>query len=251
MKILATSDLHGYLPKFDERFDLLLIAGDVCPSTNHNSLYQKRWMRDDFTKWVVSLPFKDSNSKVILTPGNHDFCLEQMSGLEILEIESICGGRLKILRHDIYEHEYAVSDGLDSLKIFGTPYCSIFGNWAFMINDDALDRKFSQIPEDVDILISHDSPNVNRLGAILEGPWKSDTTGNTVLPEHIKRVKPKIFVSGHFHSGNHIPETIDGTLMANVSFVNEDYDPEYGILSIEYDEENRKVCTVGFVNQIY
>lgn len=239
MKILATSDLHGHFPIIEEPFDLFLIAGDVCPAVNQYFYFQKEWLMGAFVEWVNSLPFSTPWSMVILVPGNHDFGLERMTHADFIDMEHKCGGRLKVLRHDMYEFEFPVSDGLDSLTIFGTPYCSIFGNWAFMISDEALDKKFSQIPEGTDIIVSHDSPNINRLGAILEGPWKSDTTGNKVLPEHIKRVHPKLFVSGHFHSGNHELQNIDGTLMANVSYVNEDYKPAYPVLEIPYDEETR------------
>lgn len=240
MKILASSDFHGQLPFIREEFDLFLVPGDVCPAHSHYYSFQKEWLMTVFADWVKSLPFANPWSKVILTPGNHDFALERMTHAELMELEMKCDGRLKILRHDLYEFEFPVSDGLDSLTIFGTPYCSIFGNWAFMINDEALDKKFSQIPEGVDILMSHDSPNIGKIGAILEGPWKNDNTGNAVLAKHIERVHPKLFVSGHFHSGNHELQTIfDGVKAANVSYVNEDYYPAYQPLVVEYDEETR------------
>ena len=92
-----------------------------------------------------------------------------------------------------------------------------------------------------DILISHDAPNVNKLGAITQGYWKSDTTGNTILPKHIERVKPKLFVCGHFHSGNHELTSIGDTIATNVSYINEAYEPFWDVLSIYYDEENRKI----------
>ena len=193
-----------------------------------------------FTAWIKSLPYAEQWSKAILVPGNHDFFLERASNAELAEIESACENRLVILRHGMYEFEYPVSDGLDSLSIFGTPYCSIFYNWAFMINDEALEEKFSQIPEGIDILVSHDSPNINKLGAITQGAYKSDTTGNKILPKHIERVKPKLFVSGHFHSGNHNLEKIGETLMANVSYVDEDYYPAYPVLKVYYNEETRE-----------
>lgn len=240
MKIIASSDFHGQLPYINEKFDLFLVPGDVCPAHSHYYSFQKEWLMTIFANWVKSLPFANPWSKVILTPGNHDFGLERMTHAELMELEMKCDGRLKILRHDMYEFEFPVSDGLDSLTIFGTPYCSIFGNWAFMINNDSLDKKFSQIPEGVDILMSHDSPNIGKLGAILEGPWKNDDTGNAVLAKHIERVHPKLFVSGHFHSGNHEFQTIfDGVKAANVSYVNEDYYPTYQPLVVEYDEETR------------
>ena len=239
MKIIATSDLHGNLPLIEEPFDLMLIAGDIAPLHSQYYAFQFEWLMNDFVEWVNSLPMNNIWSKVILVPGNHDYMLERISHSQILEFEHKCNGRLKFLRHDIYEFEFPVSDGLDSLTIFGTPYCSIFGHWAFMINDEALDKKFSQIPEGVDILVSHDSPNIGKIGAILEGVWKNDTTGNKILAKHIERVHPKLFISGHFHSGNHDVQKIGDTYAANVSYINEDYYPTYPILKISYNEETR------------
>lgn len=170
MIIAATSDTHGYLPAIDREFDLLLLPGDICPVYNHSYIVQAKWTKTKFVEWVKSLPYAHPWSRVVLTPGNHDFFFEETNRAELNEIENMCEGRLKILCHDMFVFEYPVSDGTDSLTIFGTPYCSIFGRWAFMVNDETLEKKFSQIPEGVDILMSHDSPNIGHLGAILEGP---------------------------------------------------------------------------------
>lgn len=240
MKILASSDFHGFLPEIEKPFDLFLIAGDVCPAHSHYYSFQKEWLMTEFVNWINSLPYENPWSMVILVPGNHDFALERMTQTEFMEMEHKCSGHLKILRHDVYDFEYPVSDGLDALRIFGTPYCSIFGHWAFMVSDETLEKKFGQIPEGVDILVSHDSPNINKIGAILEGPWASDTTGNKVLAKHIERIKPKLFVSGHFHSGNHVFEKIGDTIMGNVSYVNEKYTPAYPVKEFNYNEETRE-----------
>lgn len=243
MKILASSDFHGYLPEVNEPFDLFLICGDICPVECHGRKFQDEWLHDDFVSWINSLPFKTPWSMVVMTPGNHDFVMESYKPEDYDGIERMCNYRLKILRNESYEFFYPVSDGIDSLKIFCTPYCSIFGNWAFMRGNEILESKFSEIPEDTDILVSHDAPNVNKLGAITQGYWKSDTTGNVLLAKHIERVNPMLFVCGHFHSGNHEWSKIGETLCANVSYVNEEYDPYWPILSINYDEENRKIIT--------
>lgn len=241
MKFLATSDIHGYLPNITEEFDLLMICGDICPATDHSVYYQEKWVKTIFTQWINSLPYKTAWSKVILVPGNHDFWLERMSVAQKLEIEMLCSHRMKILRHDEYEFEYPVSDGLDSLIIFGTPYCSIFGHWAFMVNDETLEKKFSQIENDVDILLSHDSPNIYGLGDVTEGPFKREGTGNPILARHIERIKPLILHTGHFHSGNKKFEERNGTWMANVCYINEDYIPSNAVLSYNFDEETKKV----------
>ena len=237
----ATSDLHGYLPNIEEGFDLLMICGDICPVIDHSIYYQEQWIKSMFIDWVKSLPYKEAWSKVILVPGNHDFFLERMSELQKLEIEMMCGGRLKILKHDVYDFEYPVSDGLDSLKIFGTPYCSIFGRWAFMVNDETLEKKFNQIDNDVEILLSHDSPNIYGLGDVTEGPFKQIGSGNKILPKHIERIKPLIYHCGHFHSGNKKFEERNGTWMANVCYIDESYSPSYDVLTYVFDEETKKV----------
>ena len=241
MKFLATSDIHGYLPNITEEFDLLMICGDICPATDHSVYYQEKWVKTIFTQWINSLPYKTAWSKVILVPGNHDFWFERMSVAQKLEIEMLCSHRMKILRHDEYEFEYPVSDGLDSLIIFGTPYCNIFGHWAFMVNDETLEKKFSQIENDVDILLSHDSPNIYGLGDVTEGPFKREGSGNPILARHIERIKPLILHTGHFHSGNKKFEERNGTWMANVCYINEDYIPSNAVLSYNFDEETKKV----------
>lgn len=48
MKILAFSDCHGQLPNITESFDLLLIAGDICPIDNHSYIFQKEWLSNVF-----------------------------------------------------------------------------------------------------------------------------------------------------------------------------------------------------------
>lgn len=241
MLFKAFSDTHGYLPIIDESFDLLMICGDICPTTNHSVIFQENWIKKVFIPWINNLPFKEAWSKVILVPGNHDFWFERMSVAQKLEIEMLCFNRLKILKHDEYEFEYPVSDGLDSLIIFGTPYCSVFGHWAFMVNDKTLEKKFSQIENDVEILLSHDSPNIYGLGDVTEGSFKQVGSGNPILARHIERIKPLILHTGHFHSGNKLFEERNGTWMANVSYVNEDYIPSNVVLTYNFDEETKKV----------
>lgn len=236
LKILASSDFHGNLPEITQEFDILFVCGDICPATNHSYYFQDNWLHTDFVNWVKNLPFKDGASKVIMTWGNHDFFGERCSQDQMKEIEMMTDNRLKILRHNLYE------DVAHGITVFGTPYCSIFGNWAFMVSDETLDKKFSQIPEGIDFLISHDSPNINKLGAILEGRYKSDFTGNKVLAKHIDRIKPKVFLSGHFHSGNHNMENINDVNMANVSYVNEGYTPHYSLMEFHYDEFTKEIC---------
>ena len=72
MRLVLTSDFHGFLPKRVPECDLLLIAGDVCPVWNHDRKFQAFWLRNDFTDWLKEQPATD----IIGIGGNHDFVLE-------------------------------------------------------------------------------------------------------------------------------------------------------------------------------
>lgn len=244
MKFLATSDLHGYLPEIREEFDLLMICGDVCPDLFGLEYNQINWFEEVFVPWVNYLPFKHSWSKIIYVPGNHDKCFDGLIPKhKLIEWERKTNGHLKILIHDMYDFEYPVVEGTDILKIFGTSYCKRFGTWAFMADDETLNKKYSQIPENIDILLSHDSPNINKLGAVLdeESRFYNPLAGNNVLAEHIKRIKPCIFHSGHIHSGNHKPFIENDCFFANVSLVDENLNPVYNILKYNFNEETKTV----------
>ena len=221
MKIVAISDLHGFCPTIIEKFDILLICGDVCPVWNHSREYQWNWLNDDFINWVNNLPFKDVFSRVIMIAGNHDFIFENFPSYEKREWLSKLNNRVVYLDNE----EYIFNDGEKDYRIFGTPYCKVFGNWAFMREN--LNKYFDAIPEGLDFLISHDAPMIDNYGIIREGRWTGENAGNKPLADAINRAKPKYAFHGHIHSSNHEMKEIDGTNIACVSIMNEKYEPLY------------------------
>lgn len=234
LKGFAFSDGHGNLPVITDEFDLLVIAGDITPAQwgFYNPRIQKEWLLDEFKAWVEKLPFKNAWSKVFLVPGNHDCLFENLMEGEKIELERAFNGRVKILIHEEYILT-AMDDlmGEREIKIFGTPYCKVFGNWAFMRYDSFLEEKFNEIPENLDILITHDPPTLNGLGKITQGRQKGKEAGNEILAKRLLEIKPKYVFSGHIHSGNHTFEEHEGMLMANVALVDEAYDPVNNILT--------------------
>ena len=218
------SDLHGTLPYICDEFDLMLICGDVCPANQpHVFYFQFQWMKSVFATYIKDLPFKDENSKVFMVFGNHDF-FDFANDEVIHEIEKSCDGRLKILN---LETETFSCDG-KSVKVFGSPWCHQFYDWAFMTSDDMLRKKYDKyMPEDADIFISHDAPyELNELGAVHynDGSLKKDV-GNKPLRDIILERKPKYFFCGHIHTGNHdFKEINEFTKAANVSILNERYE---------------------------
>lgn len=117
-----------------------------------------------------------------------------------------------------------------NIKYIGTPYCNIFGNWPFMRSDEYLEEKFKQIPDNVDIIVSHDPPyGVCQSDQIMEDRiWNNrqlEHCGNKALAKRISEINYKLLVCGHIHSGDHSLSEFNGGNIVNVSILNEDYKP--------------------------
>ena len=245
IKIIAFSDPHGDLPTITEPFDLMLIGGDICPAHDHYNWYQREWLSTVFVKWVQELPFAGLDSKVVFIGGNHDFYLEQEPNPNKGDYSSIytdilkpCGGRLIYLEDDEYVFQKVNEDGqVESLKIYGTPWCKVFGNWAFMRYDDKLAKLYANIPEGLDILLTHDAPDIQGCGKITMGRWAGENAGNKVLAKAIKQKEPKYVFWGHIHTGNHKLTKVykKNTYIRCVSLLDEEYYPLFGPFVMEIE----------------
>ena len=243
MNILVTSDLHGNLPDIKEPIELLLICGDICPAHDHYYTFQSDWFQHEFVDWINSLNYKDEFSEVVMTWGNHDHVGERITKEELKVIRRRTHSRLTVLKNETHVHDYLTDSGLQKLKIFGTPYCKIFGSWAFMVSNDTLRGKYEKCPMDVDILMSHDSPAMYETGVIREGWSEGVDAGNVVLDECIREKHPKINVHGHIHSSCRDFKEYDGTYIVNTSYVNERYNPVGYVLKIVLDDNKNVVSS--------
>lgn len=240
MKVIALSDLHGNLPKITTPFDLMLICGDICPVWGHSLSYQEYWLRNDFNNWLRGLPYNDAFSRVVCIAGNHDFIFEKIGKVKREDLLSSLPSNFVYLEHELYTFEY-LEDDLKQVNIFGTPYCTQYGNWAFMKSPEYLEERFSEIPNEVNILISHDPAfSMNGLGDISQGSHKGTQCGSRELSNAISRVQPKYFFCGHIHTGNHafsrcvFSNTNKEMWSANVSILDEDYNESFRPLIFEY-----------------
>ena len=205
MKIAATSDLHGHLPKIPE-CDILCIAGDICPVWNHDLTYQFEWLRREFHEWLKEIPAKH----VCATWGNHDWIAEKMPDM-------IPKVRCTFLMDELVE--------VEGLKIYGSPWQKRFFDWAFNLDEPELCEVFNKIPP-CDILITHSPP----LGI---GDWSfREYTGSPMLLRKIEDLQPKLHVFGHIHKG-YGRYKINNTISANVSLVNEKYTPTNPVMEFE------------------
>ncbi len=225
MKIAIFSDCHGDLPNVDSSCKTVMICGDICPTRNHSVSYQDAWLHSMFLPWIKEHNFE----KVILVPGNHDYIFEMKEPGYLMHLEQASNNVLEIL---IDKLTTIHNESGEEISVYGTPYCKLFGNWAFMKDLDSLKEIYSKIPKNVDILLCHDAPDLNGQGVILQGPHANINAGNPVLAEAILRIKPKRLFHGHIHSSPR-ENQYGEILMNNVSLKDERYQTVFPITIIE------------------
>lgn len=200
MKIIATSDLHGYLPDVPP-CDLLLIAGDVCPVWNHKLKFQREWLASEFNSWLTNCPAR----QIVMTWGNHD-CIAEERPAEILPFMPRC----KVLVDELFEWE--------GLRIYGMPWQLEFHHWAFNLTTPQLNAKYDAIPA-CDVILSHGPP----LGYGDRCP-DGRRVGSQALLDAIDAIEPRLVVFGHIHNDAGLWQR-GRTTLANVAHLDETYRP--------------------------
>lgn len=222
MDIVAISDLHGHFIEIPT-CDLLLIAGDIVPLDVQQNLYASlNWLDYIFSKWIIDCPCK----QVIAVWGNHDFV-----GMEATK-EQLEAAIYKPTKYKIQFLDGQVCNVInndDVIKIWGSPWCRTFYNWAFMLPENQLDDKYKSMPKGCDIVLTHDAPYIGDIGMITQGLNKGSKVGNKTLAKYIKDRQPTYAISGHIHSSPHELKAYKGcpTKLATVSIVDEDYQVVY------------------------
>lgn len=193
MKIVAVSDLHGHLPKLPA-CDLLVIAGDVCPVSNHDITFQRVWLNSNFRRWLWTQPA----GNIVGIAGNHDLIFEQEK-FRPLPWHYLCDDLAKIL----------------GLRIYGHPWTRRFCDWAFNLDEPELNLKYEAIPE-CDIIVSHGPPY--GYGDLVG----NERVGSQAFLKRIDEIQPKLVVFGHIHCDPGV-WTRGKTTLANVTLLDDDY----------------------------
>ena len=208
--IVATSDLHGYLPVIPE-CDILLVAGDLGPPNHgyhHDMEYARLWLQTSFTHWLDSVPA----NHIVGIAGNHDF----------------------IAQHDpdlmwslpwVYLQDEAQT--VDGLNFYGSPYSGLFGRWAFMETEGYLSQRWADIPDNTDVLLTH-GPAYGRGDRCRNG----DRAGSRSLADRIDQISPSLHVSGHIHEDSGFSDGVT----YNVAHINLRYIPTLDPVRITLDE---------------
>jgi Icc-related predicted phosphoesterase len=254
LKMVFLSDTHSKIEKvvnYAEQIpkgDILIISGDF---TNNGSVKQL----EKFDEFMQTLPHPIK----IVVAGNHEKTLENIDGLDTADKKSPQYRRLDSLRHSqrnaanllklkkhtssndittecksllqnvVYLEDQEVN--ICGISFYGTPWVRLSEtskNLAFSLpRGEELEKKWSQIPDHTDVLITHmppygygDSPSY----AAKPGDKEGD---KHLLDAVVKRVKPKIHVFGHNHFGygTYKSEKNENTLFINASTCDENCKP--------------------------
>ncbi len=211
MKICATSDLHGWLPEIPD-CDILLIAGDICPATNHKVQHQRNWLMGSFWYWLQAL--RERNIGVYGICGNHDFIGEKRP--EVLN---------NLPWGFINDRDIWYWTGKKDVSIYGCPHTKEFSNWAFMMTESELYQEHSTLDKNIDILVTH-GPPLGYGDIVLRAGGAEERIGSPGLTEWIEKVQPALVVCGHNH-GNQGTFQLGKTIIANVAFLGDNYQPKY------------------------
>jgi Icc-related predicted phosphoesterase len=168
VRFVAISDTHNYHNK------LQLPAGDVLIHCG------------DFSKWgllhhIISFARflnRQSHAHKIVVLGNHDWWASSLISL-------LLPRNVKLLRDEITE--------ICGLKLYGARFKPI---WTLSCSDKGAKDNFDDIPDGIDILITHQPPKgVGNLDIIYNG----ESRGNEALRQRVLQVKPHVHVFGHNH----------------------------------------------------
>ncbi len=163
MKIVAISDTHGCHRQLQlPQGDILIHAGDISNRGNIGHVY-------DFIDWYQSLdyPYK------IFIQGNHD--RDRTSNENIIP---------RNLPDSII---YLENEGIEinGYHIFGVPY-----------QEEHEDIDYDWIPDETDILITHNPPYY-----IHDKAPNGLHRGSEALRNKVREVNPQVHVFGHIHVG--------------------------------------------------
>lgn len=173
MRVVCVADTHELHRDVVVPYgDLLIHAGDFTFFSKRRSIVR------DFDAWLGELPHRHK----IVVPGNHEYVLEDVRNRNLIT------NAILLLDSGVE---------IEGSRVWGSPGTPLYGG-AFGMSDH-LDRqrRWSQIPPDTDILITHGPP----FGILDGSPTSEVHEGDPELLTVFDRVHPVLHVCGHIHGG--------------------------------------------------
>lgn len=194
MRIVCLADIQNQCQKIKPSMipdgEILVVAGDL---TNYGEL------RDlsIFNEWIGKLPHKYK----LVTLGNHEV---NAKGLDC---------------HNLFTNATLLHDELievEGFKIFGSPVneCGPYKDYWAYCEPSYIKRVCKQMPN-CDVLITHGCPH-----GVLDYAPSNPHIGSKDILKAVRRIKPKIHIFGHAHSGYGTTEQW-GTRFVNAALCNE------------------------------
>jgi len=198
MRLVCVSDTHAYHDAIHiPDGDVLVHAGDL---TKRGTVEEVRAAAN----WLAKLPHK----RKLVVAGNHDFLFERDPSLA-----------RALFANATYLEDEAVE--IDGTHFYGSPYTPEFFDWAFMLpRGAALRAKWSGIPKDVDVLITHGPPH-----RVLDLTLHGDYAGCEELAKRVAEIKPRVHIFGHIHESYGVRDE-GSTHFMNASICTFDYRPK-------------------------
>jgi len=182
MKIWHISDTHMQhgLLTIPDGIDTVVHSGDA---TNYKDPYRNESELRAFIDWFAALPIPNK----VFVPGNHDTSLEKgLITRDLIEHRKI---------HLLINEEVNIG----GLRIWGSPFTPRYGDWSYMRDRGTINRIWDNIPEGLDILITH-GPPYGVLDATYDHHNKVELVGCSALRKRVAKVPPRFMLFGHVHS---------------------------------------------------
>lgn len=193
MKVTIISDTHN------QHEALGTLSGDVLVHCGDMFSFQD-WNREHLHRLDSWFSHQDFDL-ILCTGGNHDFVLEQA-----LRENSQPFKNAVYLQDQKYKHNGVV--------FYGAPWTPQLSGHAFYGDDHMLREKWSLIPKDTNVLITHTPPY-----SVLDKSSRGMTLGCKRLAKAVKNIKPNIHCFGHVHNSAGLVRNRH-TVFVNASSVN-------------------------------
>lgn len=203
LKILHLSDTHN---NFEAHFNYDLDVDVVC-HTGDAQCYDMIQFQT-FVEWFKLFPILHK----IYVAGNHDKF--------IYENKKLCKQVFKDAGIIYLDKEEVV---INDVKFYGDPMTPTFGNWYFTADRSKLGKHWTQIPDDVNVLLTH-GPRKGVLDLTENREHELEMCGCKSLGNKIDTLKNlKLNCFGHIHNFKHIvntgTRTINDVIYSNAASV--------------------------------
>jgi Icc-related predicted phosphoesterase len=197
MRLVIISDTHGRHEELGVlQGDVLIHCGDFC-----HGFHEDPRAVESLDAWFAKQRFE----LILCVGGNHDFAVRTRinSGQQVFH-------NAVWLQDADFVHE--------GVKFYGAPWIPHIQGWAFYLTPEGLRHKWSMIPDDTTVLITHTPP----FGILDQPSSRQMHCGCPYLLERVESIRPRLHVFGHNHSSAGVQDR-EFTTFINASVVDSSY----------------------------